>query len=184
MCCGGWAGHAAFGGGRRARVGLQRGCVWAGLKAGDGQRWPGTTVAGMSAQGLSRTARDGVRVRQCGPHAPHRAGVSTTVCKTPRRLAGQGCPAAHTTQTPHWPETPTSESGTGVRGCTHLPSSGSHTRCRPQTWSWARQSCGSAPVGGVVRPQPREPRAGAAPATPTFQPPDGSPLTRPHVSWV
>lgn len=31
-----------------------------------------------------------------------------------------------------------------------LPSSGSHTHCRQRRWSWAHQSCGSAPVGRVV----------------------------------
>lgn len=64
----GWAG-AAFRG-RQAGTGLQRSCVWAGLKEGDSQRWPGTMVAGTSAQRLSRTARNGVWGPTLWPSCP------------------------------------------------------------------------------------------------------------------
>lgn len=83
------------------------------------------------------------------PGSPQGWDLHPTIPEMPRRQAGHGLPW-FTHQTPHKRRYPFPENRVG--GCpepARLPSSGFHTRCKQQRWSWARQSCGSVPVGQV-----------------------------------
>lgn len=167
------------GGGGQAQGRLQRGGVWAGLEEGGGQRWPGTTAAGTSARGLSRTARSGVRGPTMWPPCPPTGlGAPPLVAKLPGGWLGRAAPQL----TPHRPrtvETPASESGTGVAWVRpptfqRFPHSLQTTNVVMGSSELRVCTCGRCGKGATR----------GAPATPTFQLPDRSPLIRPHVSWV
>lgn len=160
---------------------------------GTGQHWPWPKAAGTRAQGLSRTARNRQEAAAMWPAGPQRAGgragSPSTTFTAPKRLAGMAIPK-FTLQT----TTSKEQDSLG----SPLPSSGSHTHCRQRRWSWAHQSCGSAPVGravmvGYPAPGPQLLAAGGPweqdfPGVTTWGPPPTSSgstsLMTPWPSWM
>lgn len=111
--------------------------------------WPQPEASRASQGGSAELHRTDERGQPRGAREPRRAssrpGVSTHLLGSPRRLAEDSCPPSPVTWVPHLGgrRHPPSEKA-------RLPSSDFHTRCRRRRWSWAHQSCASAPAGRAV----------------------------------
>ena len=155
--------------------GRKVGCKWgheAGLRESCGGR-KGDGPLPARPHDISRTA-GGVGHRRPSPQhqSPRLAGGRGGVPPPSPELPGGQLGGAVPHCTPHGPHSGCRPNprGPGAPGLIHPPSSGSHTHCRQQTWSWARRSCGSAPAGGTWhRPgavsQGRRPRAAGLPCS-------------------